>query len=172
MTGVQKSRKRSVQTAVPGRRSRTIQRPNHILNRRNPDKSFQSTRPEQNDRGLDTFTQKMVANEDLLAEIIYKIALVPASRPNLEGLNPADVKLLNESMKDTTGLETSADDQILNIKKTGEVDNTRISYNTNDVMSGETSMEWLSQSMAHKPKKNKSKEIIVRKESEDSFLRM
>lgn len=149
-------RKRNIQTAVPGQR-RARNRPNHILDKKE-EKAFQSFKIEPNDRILDPITQKLVNNDDLFAEIIYRIALLPISESK-------DV-----SIKDTTGLDYSTEEQILNVKKNDNVDITKVTYQTNDQnASGEASMEWINYSVGqHKKKHDK----IIRKESEDSFLKM
>lgn len=131
------------------------------MNRRDPSRSFQSYKADTDDRAIDGLTQKLVLNEDLLADIIYRIAMVPISD-----------KDTNVSLRDT-GLDISSEDQIINLMRLDVADQTKISYATNDVqnMSGETSMDWFNPHIP-KPTKNRSKEVIVRKESEDSFIKM
>ena len=147
-------KKRNIRTALP-RRSRTGQRPNHIMNRKDANKSFQSYKT--NDRVLDPVTQKFVSNEDLLAEFICKIALIPNSNQDL-----------SVSVKDTTGLDTTVGDQILNVSK-GDQAKTNVSYHTNEVP--DTSTDWIDNSLI-KPSGNIHQKAIIRKDSEDSFLKM
>ena len=152
-------KKRNIRTAVPGKRSRTIHRPNHILNnKRQVEKSFDTVKVDNAERHLDPFAQKLVSNDDLFAEIIYKIALLPVSE-----------KDVNTSLRDTTGLDLSTEDQILNLKR-DHGDLTKVNTTNDNInISGDASMEWINNSMVQPKNRN---QCIIRRESEDSFIRM
>jgi hypothetical protein len=144
---------RSIKTAIPGRRSRSNYKPNHIMDRENANKSFQSYKNDPADRVLDRVTQRFIANEDLLADFICKIAMIP--QPN--------EKDTHMSIKETTGIDL-AEDQILNVRKMAEGDRTQFSNFENDLQSRETSVEWINSSLIKHV--NNSKDVILRKESQ------
>lgn len=101
-----------------------------------------------------------MSNEDLLAEFICKIVLIPAE------------KEVNMNIKDETGVNISIEDQILNVEnKTGDPDKTNISYQTNGFTNKDTSIDLINQSMIRK-NMNNSRDVVIRKESEDSFFKM
>jgi len=123
-------------------------------------RSFQNNKINPNDRTLDKITQKLVSNEDLLAEFICKIVLIPAE------------KEVNMNIKDETGVNISIEDQILNVEnKTGDPDKTNISYQTSGFTNKDTSIDLINQSMIRK-NMNNSRDVVIRKESEDSFFKM
>lgn len=160
LANINSLKRRSIQTAVPGRRSRSNYRPNHIMDRDNPNKSFQSFKNDPTDRVLDRITQKFVSNEDLLADFICKIAMIPQQNEKDSHMN----------IKDTTGKDLT-EEQILNIRKTADEEQTQLSNLENDFQSRDTSVEWINSSLFLKHT-NVSKDVVLRKESEDSFLKM
>ncbi|CAI2387292.1 unnamed protein product [Moneuplotes crassus] len=154
-------KKRNIQTAIPGKRGRNLSRPIHSK-KLDKDKPFESYKANASNRILDSLTQKFVSNEDLLAEFITKITLIP-------NMHEKEISL---SQKDITGVDVSNDDGILNIEKSTKDPNlTHISYKTNEEDINNASLDLINMSMA-KRNLNRSKYVVLRKESEDSFLRM
>ena len=155
-------KKRNIKTAVP-RRSRTGDRPTAIIQKKEIGKSMKTFKDDINNDTIDQTTQKFVLNEDLLAEISYRISMIPLAEKD------TDV-----SLKDTTVLDVTSDDQIImNLKKLDNLDKSNISLNNKEMQntSGETKQDLLNYSQFQISNNWKSKGII-RKESEDSFIKM
>ena len=155
-------KKRNIKTAVP-KRSRTSDRSN-ILQKKEIGKSMKTFKDETNNEAIDQTTQKFVLNEDLLAEISYRISMIPLAEKDTDA-----------SVKDTTGLDITPDDQfIMNLKKLENLDQSNISFNNKELQntSGDTKLDMLNYSHFQTSQNWKARGVVLRKESEDSFIKM
>lgn len=125
--------------------------------------AFKSAQNNSGEEQTDALSQMLIMNEDLPNKANYGVAMMPFGG-----------KDTNASFNDISGQNISSDDQIVNITRLNNLDQTQISYMQNEPqnISADSKYEWLNHSAVKPSGKFHNKEVLLRKESEDSFMRM